>query len=232
MHTPATQAPPSTTETPPPPPPPSTQPPPSGSKGKPRARPKAKPKVRKVAGVPELAVDVVLPEHAPRWLEDSVEWLRRRDLGFPYTSLLATLVRLEEAFGFDEETYGALPSEGRPVQVHDWIRSGRARTKKIPVITDVERYADAWQGWWDSMQPEWRSRGPDKKWKIGGDTAYGGNTEWGVLDRPGPNGCLSVVASLFFWGVCENQSVVMQERWREAVEDVSWILEGLVTSMK
>jgi hypothetical protein len=108
-----------------------------------------------------------------------VAWLRQKDLGCHYTLLLASLVHLEESFGFDEETYGTLPSEGRPVQVHEWIKEGRARTKKVPVVLNVEEYAKQWSGWWDSMQPEWRSRGRDGKWVVGGDAEYGGNEEWG-----------------------------------------------------
>ncbi|KAJ7887728.1 hypothetical protein B0H13DRAFT_1627396, partial [Mycena leptocephala] len=170
------------------------------------------------------------PGSAPRWITDSVAWLSTQDLGCHYTALLAALVKLETVFGFDEETYGALPSEGRPVQLHDWIRTGCTRSKKIPVVLDVAKYADEWQGWWDSLQPEWRTKTRNGKWMVGGDASYGGNTEWGVLDRPGPNGCLSVVASLYFWGVCE-QPAAVKERWMDSVQDVSWILEGLTASM-
>ncbi|KAJ7819318.1 hypothetical protein B0H13DRAFT_1661437 [Mycena leptocephala] len=224
MEPPPSSAPPAQPEAPPPP---STLTAPQP--GRPKPKPKAK--VGDGAVAPQR-VDVTVPGDAPSWLADSVAWLQRMDLGCHYTALLAALVRLEGAFGYDQATYGTLPSEGRPVQVHDWIRAGRARTKKIPLVIDVERYADEWYGWWDSMQPEWRTRGQDKKWRVGGDTKYGGPEEWGVLDRPGPNGCLSVVASLYFWGVCKDQPIAVQERWREAVEDVSWMLEGLEASMK
>ncbi|KAJ6504324.1 hypothetical protein C8R47DRAFT_968665 [Mycena vitilis] len=168
---------------------------------------------------------------APDWLKKTIAWLGRQDLGHQYTSLLSTLVRLEEAFGLDPDTYGALPSDGRPGQVQKWIGAGRSRMRKNPVVSDVGQYADEWYAWWDSMQPKWRRRGPDKKWMVGGDAQYGGNQEWGVLDRPGPNGCLSIVAALYFWGVCENQSGAVRARWLEAVEDVSWMLEGLTASM-
>ncbi|KAJ6447330.1 hypothetical protein C8R47DRAFT_999819, partial [Mycena vitilis] len=166
------------------------------------------------------------------WLDKAIAWLQRKDLGAQYASLLAALVRLEEAFGFDAETYGALPSEDRPDQVQKWIGAGRTRGQKVPAIANVGKYAEEWYGWWDSMQPEWRRRGADGAWMVGGDTAYGGNEEWGYLDRPGPNGCLSIVASLYFWGVCDNQSAAQRARWQEAVEDVSWMLEGLEMSMK
>jgi hypothetical protein len=113
------------------------------------------------------------------------------------------------------------------MQVSDWIRVGCSRTKKIPVVLDVE-----WSAWWDSLQPGWRRHDRDGKWMAGGDAVYGGNKEWGFLDRPGPNGCLSVVASLYFWGVCEEQPAAAKKQWIKAVEDVAWMLEGLTASMK
>ncbi|KAJ7869810.1 hypothetical protein B0H13DRAFT_1635086 [Mycena leptocephala] len=184
------------------------------------------------ASDPTPGETVELPANAPRWLVDNIAWLSTHDLGCHYTSLLAALVKLETTFGFKEDTYSTLPSEHRPLQVHDWIRSGRTRAKKIPKVLDVEKYADEWQRWWDSLQPEWRRRGPDKKWRAGGDATYGGNEEWGVLDRPGPNGCLSVMGSLYFWGVCEDQSTGVKECWLDAVQDVVWMLEGLTASME
>ncbi|KAJ7143245.1 hypothetical protein C8R46DRAFT_867539, partial [Mycena filopes] len=153
-------------------------------------------------------------------------------LGCHYSSLLEALVRTETAFGFDEETYGQLPLELRPKQVSAWISSGRARTKKIPRVEDVGTYASAWEAWWDSLQPGWRVKDREGRWKAGGDTKYGADEEWGYLDRPGPNGCLSVVAGLYFWGVCEGQSVEGKERWGRSVQDVAWMLEGLEASMK
>ncbi|KAJ6449021.1 hypothetical protein C8R47DRAFT_999333 [Mycena vitilis] len=203
---PATQA--STQLTASPPPPPSTQ------------------------TVTDMAVEVLIPDGVEKWLCDAIAWFGKTDLGPQYTSLLSALVRLEVAFGFDPKTYGALPSDNRPAQVTDWINRGRWRMKKPPNIKNAGAYAEVWATWWDSMQPKWRRRGSDGKWRFGGDEKYGGPEDWGVLDRPGPNGCLSVVGSLFFWGVCEDQSAAVKARWLEAVEDVAWMLEGLEASMK
>ncbi|KAJ7618253.1 hypothetical protein DFH06DRAFT_1012065 [Mycena polygramma] len=211
-----------------PPPPPATQPPASRAKGKGKAK---KAQAATSTTLPPPPGQVTVPANAPPWLRDGILWLRKNDLGPQYAALLSALVRMEGAFGFDPQTYGALPSDERPSQVGDWINRGRSRMKKIPGIADVGRYAEQWQTWWDSMQPGWRRRGTDGKWRSGGDEEYGGNEEWGVLDRPGPNGCLSVVAALYFWGVCENQSAALKARWREAVEDVVWVLEGLEVSM-
>ncbi|KAJ7829903.1 hypothetical protein B0H13DRAFT_1655420, partial [Mycena leptocephala] len=154
-------------------------------------------------------------------------------LGCHFTSILAALVRLETSFGFDEETYSAVPADHRPKPITTWIKGGRTtKTKKIPAISNVARYADQWYQWWDFLQPDWRRRDRGGNWASGGDAIYGGDNEWGLLDKPGPNGCLSVVAGLYFWGVCKGQPDIVKERWIWAVQDVAWMLEGLAESMK
>ncbi|KAJ6518051.1 hypothetical protein C8R47DRAFT_960291 [Mycena vitilis] len=222
---------------PPPPPPPASAQPASASGKKGRVKSRTKKSSSSTQGtsstqLPPSFAAVILPDNAPAWLRDAVPWLAKTDLGPQYAALLSALVRTEVAFGFDPDTYGALPSDNRPSQVGDWINRARSRMKTTPAIPSLTKYAEQWAAWWDAMQPKWRRRGTDGKWRSGGDEKYGGSEEWGMLDRPGPNGCLSVVASLYFWGVCENQSAAMKAQWREAVEDVSWILEELEGSMK
>ncbi|KAJ7163413.1 hypothetical protein C8R43DRAFT_946859 [Mycena crocata] len=45
--------------------------------------------------------------------------------------------------------------------------------------------AGAFFQWWDSLQPEWRTRGHDNEWACGRDVAYGAPDAWGV-GRAGP----------------------------------------------
>ncbi|KAJ7895676.1 hypothetical protein B0H13DRAFT_2338752 [Mycena leptocephala] len=185
---------------------------------------------------PQLApvavqVAVLVPDDAPKWLHDCVELLLAQDLGGHFRALVATLIRLETAFGFDVKNDATLSAEGRPVQVHNWIKGGRAKTKKIPAIKNIQKYADEWGKWWDRLQPAWRERDRDGRWRTGGDTSYGPANEWDALDCPGVNGCLSLVASLYFWGACTDQPPLIKERWDSAVQDVTWMLEGLAVSM-
>ena len=78
------------------------------------------------------------------------------------------------------------------------------------------------------MQPRWRKKGKDKKWEC---TAYGdGGREWGPLYQWGVNETLSIVASLYFWGVAiaEKGDAESDRRiWQESVGDVSWMMEGM-----
>ncbi|KAJ7159880.1 hypothetical protein C8R43DRAFT_881611 [Mycena crocata] len=177
-------------------------------------------------------LQVVVPENAPNWLREVVHWLLERDLGCHFTALVAALVQLETAFKFDDGNEARLPVGSRPTPVTNWISRGRvSKTQKIPQVANVAKYAEQFMLWWDELQPEWRKRKKDGGWEFGGDVAYGKPDEWGELDVPGQNGCLSVVAGLYIWGTCDNQSADVTARWELAVLDVTWMLEGLTQSM-
>ncbi|KAJ7511244.1 hypothetical protein B0H11DRAFT_2215083 [Mycena galericulata] len=177
---------------------------------------------------PRIPVD--LPSNCPVWLSESIAWLMAEDIGCHFSSLLAALVKLETKYGFDEDNRGKLPTAFRPAQVYSWIKGGRGKkTKAPPCINNVDLYAKQWAEWWDSMQPAWRTRDADGHWSVGG--SWGPADQWDPLEAPGPNGCLSVVASLFFWGRAKTQSEELRSQWDRAVQDVVWMLEGLEASI-
>ncbi|KAJ7679522.1 hypothetical protein DFH06DRAFT_974721, partial [Mycena polygramma] len=119
-----------------------------------------------------------------------------------------------------------------PAAVNKWIKAGRTtKTWKLPKVPNVATLARQWDVWWNFLQPAWRVRGHDGKWMTGGEATYGADDAWGRLDNPGPNGCLSVVACLYIWGVY-NKTESLRVRWLEAVQDVAWMLEGLAASME
>ncbi|KAK7015929.1 hypothetical protein R3P38DRAFT_2452251, partial [Favolaschia claudopus] len=83
-------------------------------------------------------------------------------------------------------------------------------------------YAAIWQAWWDSMQPSWRTKEENGRWSV--VRGYGqGAYHWGV------NGVLSIVASLFCWGVAVKGNADLRATWELAVNDVVWMLEGMAT---
>ncbi|KAF9470936.1 hypothetical protein BDN70DRAFT_767299, partial [Pholiota conissans] len=63
-----------------------------------------------------------------------------------------------------------------------------------PVIVKPSNYGKEYMKWWTSLQPRWRlsSRGSIIFTATEGD--------WEALRRPGVNGILSVLGSLFHWG--------------------------------
>ncbi|KAJ7678287.1 hypothetical protein DFH06DRAFT_975670, partial [Mycena polygramma] len=172
---------------------------------------------------------------APKWLRESVRVLSHVDLGCHYRSLVEALIRVEDKFGYDKNPQTGVSSDDRPVEVQHWIRAGRGIKLKSPYnarIKDLGEYGGRWWTWWDSLQPEWRKRRADKVWEI--SNGYSKEWEWDPFWFPGQNGCLCIVASLYFWG---SSSLALggtgvwdetnRKSWERAVGDAAWILEGL-----
>ncbi|KAJ6525533.1 hypothetical protein DFH09DRAFT_936608, partial [Mycena vulgaris] len=144
----------------------------------------------------------------------------------------------ETRFGFAENPKTGVSSDSRPGELQEWVRSGHGlRSKKgfDPRILDLAGYAKRWGAWWD-LQPEWRKRGDDRAWVSGGE--YDKKWEWDCLAFPGQNGCLSIVAGLFFWGssryavgATNGWTVARLAEWDGAVQDVVWMMEGLEQSL-
>ncbi|KAJ7877125.1 hypothetical protein B0H14DRAFT_2342452, partial [Mycena olivaceomarginata] len=128
------------------------------------------------------------------WFVTAHKRLTGVKLGLHYNAVVAAWVRIEKASRF-EEGDDRLPATNRPGPVSTWMRSKKA----TPKILNIEAFVVAWQGWWDSLQPSWRTKQGDAKWKLGGQ--YGGKgADWGSLYTWGPHGVVSIVASLYMWG--------------------------------
>ncbi|KAJ7173540.1 hypothetical protein C8R46DRAFT_1215472 [Mycena filopes] len=175
-------------------------------------------------------IPIVFPDNAPLWLTDAIAWLMQNELGPHYRALVNTLIELERRYDFVGGTT-LLPKVHRPIPVNLWITGARgARLKFPPTISNHVAYAAQWNQWWDTLQPAWRVRGVDGFWKVGRE--WGANDGWGKLEAPGANGCLSLVAALYIWGVYNrNDGPDVVEMWVRAVQDVTWMLEGLVASL-
>ncbi|CAK5267984.1 unnamed protein product [Mycena citricolor] len=178
------------------------------------------------------------PPKAAQWFAAGHENLTAVDLGPHYDAVIAAWIRIERASRWESSSTN-LPNARRPKEISTWI-AGRRR--KVPVITDVSRYVECWNAWWDSLQPQWRKRSGDAKrwerttgygptgrgWTPSGE--YGGDQAvWGNLFQWGPNGVMTAVASIYFWGMQVQKSGAGEgmEAWEEATVDVGWVLEGL-----
>ncbi|KAJ7603089.1 hypothetical protein DFH06DRAFT_1152162 [Mycena polygramma] len=209
-------------------PPPSQAAPPSSSQS--QAAPPSSSQSQRTP-TPPPTIPVEFPPNAPDWLVNSLTWLMKDDLGCHYRAMVVALVALETKYGFgDPSNNGTLSAKKRPTQVALWIQGGRGtRLKFPPSIGNVEKYAKEWAEWWGMLQPRWREKDERGEWKLEGHETAG--ADWDPLEAPGQNGCLSLVASLYFWGVCKNQSEELRQRWERAVLDVTWMLEGLRASI-
>ncbi|KAJ7019716.1 hypothetical protein C8F04DRAFT_875880, partial [Mycena alexandri] len=101
----------------------------------------------------------------------------------------------------------------RPDEVHTWV--SRARNT-IPAITNLESFIKAFKSWWVDINPPWRKTSLPMVKNAGGP--------WTSMDIPGPNGFLNVLMCLKWWrGAMDEES----EEWKEALEDVKWVLESM-----
>ncbi|KAJ6465535.1 hypothetical protein C8R47DRAFT_991445 [Mycena vitilis] len=175
------------------------------------------------------ALLVPCPEDAAPWFVKARKEMVSSDLGCHFHALIAAWTRIEYASCFQNGPTN-LSYKGRPKQVGAWVANGRVvngRKRKADVdVPDAGAYALEWQSWWDSLQPKWRKRAKDGRWSMEG--RYDGQ-DWGPLYHWGVNGILNVVASLCFWGRCvaANQIESDLRAWEVAVDDVTWMVEGM-----
>ncbi|KAJ6459356.1 hypothetical protein C8R47DRAFT_994709, partial [Mycena vitilis] len=165
------------------------------------------------------------PAPSVDWFSHVWNQLTKVDLGAHFDALLDAWARIEAACRFENPKGVSLPSPSRPEHVHRWIRAARGRRKANLVIEKVAAYRSEWWEWWGSLQPQWRSKETDGSWVIGGE--YG--KDWDSLSYWGENGVLSVVAALYFWGCCVQDNDHDLEQWECAVNDASWVFEGLAS---
>ncbi|KAJ7836512.1 hypothetical protein B0H13DRAFT_2368683 [Mycena leptocephala] len=130
---------------------------------------------------------------------------------------MRVLSHVENKFGFDENPQTGVGGEDRPAEVFRWIKSGRGIRQKGPYDAGITNLRD--------------------EVEITSGKAGGGHSvdcDWDLFWFPGQNGCISIVASLYFWG--SSRSALggeggwedeNREEWERAVADVVWILEGL-----
>ncbi|KAJ7858224.1 hypothetical protein B0H14DRAFT_2351747 [Mycena olivaceomarginata] len=165
------------------------------------------------------------PTKVPQWFVHAREQLIMVDLGPHFHAALTAWTRLEEACKFQTPTHSLLTTS-RPDIVTKWIIGARGQKQPARPVTNPQAFTKSWWWWWAAMQPDWRLKDDNGRWVI--TEEYGG--EWDdKLLHWGPNGLLSVVAGLYFWGCGIVDQPGLHDDWESAVLDVCWILEGLAS---
>ncbi|THU94029.1 hypothetical protein K435DRAFT_669150, partial [Dendrothele bispora CBS 962.96] len=139
------------------------------------------------------------------------------DLGVEFIELLRRWVEFERFFGWSYTREG-LASSNRPQELSNWIKSGRYKAKyggSGPKLTGIARkqFSSALDVWWHSLKPK-------------GDN-------WTLLNHHGPNGWLSLLVGLKWWGLAmENEELEAKKEWLDIVLDMSMILDALLQYQK
>jgi hypothetical protein len=93
-----------------------------------------------------------------------------------------------------------------------WVQRARIGT---PEIKNVEIFTKEWAAWWQDINPAWRKMSLPMEKKDG---------PWAFMDLPGPNGFLNVLICLKWWRERLQED---SEEWKEAVNNVMWVLERM-----
>ncbi|KIY61565.1 hypothetical protein CYLTODRAFT_415352 [Cylindrobasidium torrendii FP15055 ss-10] len=175
---------------------------------------------------------------APPYLSDTLQRMKEKDIGMlgrPWSVFLARLLLLESEGEFnmpmkDLPVGSAKEGTQRPPMLGAWVKSGRCRRnaenvpKDMPLLApkDLAAHIAAFNAWWGMMQPAWREC-KDGKWSRGG---YDASVGLGDLNTRGTCGWLSVVACMWWWGVCvyEGEDFSAKRVWDDALADVDWML--------
>jgi hypothetical protein len=89
---------------------------------------------------------------------------------------------------------------------------------------DFARYVAAWKTWWISLQPD--SRQKRKLLRV-----VDAGEKWEELRKGSINGFFSVIISLVWW-YAAIKNPAQSKVHREAVEDVSWVLDWMLDDGK
>ncbi|KAK7018521.1 hypothetical protein R3P38DRAFT_2784330 [Favolaschia claudopus] len=179
------------------------------------------------------------PEDAGEWFQGVYVEVVVEPVGDCFNNLLVAWADLERAYLWVKKPLtgrSSLSAANRPSQVALWIGAGRGlrggpMSKGAgPTIGSVVKFEQNWWAWWASLQPPWRVRDAGHPERFSREE-YGAKTseDWDTLRAPGQNGMLSVIATLYWWGVKLKDKVDGEEKrsWVEAVCDVKWMILGL-----
>ncbi|KIY63258.1 hypothetical protein CYLTODRAFT_414142 [Cylindrobasidium torrendii FP15055 ss-10] len=192
----------------------------------------------------EMDEDAILEEatevliEAPPYLTDTLRRMKEKDVGMlgrRWDVFLARLLLLESEGEFnmplkDLPAGSAKDGTQRPPMLGTWMKIGRCRRnadnvpKEMPLLApgDLKGHVAAFLAWWGMLQPGWR-RYENGQWVRGG---YDESVGLGDLNTRGTCGWLSVVACMWWWGVCvhEGEDEAAKRVWASTLEDVDWML--------
>jgi len=135
-----------------------------------------------------------------------------------------------------------IDAKNRHKSVSDWV--GRARaphwmlSKESPAVYEVKFWT-----WWRGLQPDWQTNSLESEDNVVTPMHLvpGVGEDWECLRCLGPNGLLSVLAALLFWGKmvytlpmagfrAEENFNAAEKAWELAAEDVRVVLMGLLST--
>ncbi|KAJ7722531.1 hypothetical protein B0H16DRAFT_1266073, partial [Mycena metata] len=174
------------------------------------------------------------PADAAAWFSAAYRDITKVDVGGNFNALLGVFCELERAYKWEKGRKNKeLGKVNRPPAASDWIsraRGSRVRPESntVPKIVSLAVYEREWWSWWATLQPD--AGRPNRFARETYPTPKPEN--WDPLRVPGQNGILTVVATLYWWGLknLEIGEREDKESWVEAVADVKWMVKGMLAA--
>ncbi|KAJ7750927.1 hypothetical protein DFH07DRAFT_541870 [Mycena maculata] len=146
------------------------------------------------------------PPNAAGWFSKVYSEVTQKNLGAAFNALLSVFLELEGVYGWLNCGGKGLGTLHRPPQVAAWVTAGRGRGGAMgngvgPAIPSLAEFEDLWWKWWGELQPDWRVSDPQPGRLKRDMWPAGGLENWQTLRHPGPNGALSLIATLCWWGI-------------------------------
>ncbi|TRM61682.1 hypothetical protein BD626DRAFT_405295 [Schizophyllum amplum] len=165
---------------------------------------------------------IACPDGAPDWVSANLAVVGGPTLGPKYRTAVEAWLLLEQKWNFDANKGASCKGSGeRPDVLDKWIRGGRARVKRMPVIEDVQAFDKEVWGWWAGLQPLWRKIDADGR--PSEDREVDPSADWGVLGVHGQNGMLNAVAVACWWGIALGGS--SSRSWDRFLDEIVWVCE-------
>ena len=195
------------------------------------------------------------PNTMPDWAIAAKEHLLGMELGAEWRVCVQCWVELESALGYgsiagskvncsymrscrsDESMHynlqAALPAVTlRPEEWSKWVvktRGGERPYQDLPTILDPAEFGMAIVKWWNGMQPAFRQTSEGMPQPLYNTPATEAKHAWAPLQRAGPNGLVTLLTLLFWWGKSLKTQTCWQDdsdaAWKEAINDVARTLQ-------
>lgn len=130
-----------------------------------------------------------------------------------------------------------LPILNRPEEWRKWTgkaKNGVRPYNDIPPIPEPAEFGESVSKWWHTLQPSFRVADAGTLLPTYSDPLFEGDP-WVTIRKLGPNGFVSLITLLDWWGRSAHSANVFQDdsrpAWKSLVLDVGFCLEAMLKSV-
>ncbi|KAF8879746.1 hypothetical protein BD779DRAFT_1676284 [Infundibulicybe gibba] len=179
---------------------------------------------------PPAAVEPTTAE-TPDWMTEAQKYLVGLGLGNEWNLCVDMWERLELVMEYGAKTKGGLPEvKMRPAEWSKWTSKGRNGVRaynlspELVQQLDVDDFGVAFTKWWHRMQPPFRHGNDFLPVAAYIPVEDVGRDVWEGLRKGGPNGLVTVITMLGWWG----RKGSTDPNWQAAVIDIRRTLERMM----